>query len=69
MPSAVTCTEPGTVVCPVWLVVNPCKVAPPSIRVMVFVAMSTDRTFHYYAWDDLVRASGGKLRSLGVAPR
>ncbi len=33
----------------------------------LFVAMSTDRTFHYYAWDDLVRASGGKLRSSGAA--
>jgi 3-phytase len=31
----------------------------------LFVAMSTDRTFHYYAWDDLVKASGGKLRSAG----
>lgn len=29
----------------------------------LFVAMSTDKTFHYYAWDDLVAASGGKLRS------
>lgn len=31
----------------------------------LFVAMSTDRTFHYYAWADLVKASGGKLRSAG----
>lgn len=31
----------------------------------LFVAMSTDRTFHYYAWADLVRASGGRLRSAG----
>lgn len=26
----------------------------------MLVAMSTDRTFHYYAWDDLVRAAGLK---------
>jgi 3-phytase len=26
----------------------------------LFVAMSTDRTFHYYAWDDLVKAVGLK---------
>lgn len=24
----------------------------------LFVAMSTDRTFHFYAWDDIVRAAG-----------
>ncbi len=24
----------------------------------LFVAMSTDRTFHYYAWDDIARAAG-----------
>jgi len=26
----------------------------------LFVAMSTDRTFHFYAWDDLARAAGLK---------
>lgn len=33
----------------------------------LFVAMSTDRTFHYYAWDDLVHATGGKLRRIDDA--
>ena len=30
----------------------------------LFVAMSTDRTFHYYAWDQFARAPGELLRSL-----
>ena len=30
----------------------------------LFVAMSTDRTFHYYAWDQFAHAPGELLRSL-----
>ncbi len=30
----------------------------------LFVAMSTDRTFHYYAWNQLSQAPGAELRSL-----
>jgi 3-phytase len=26
----------------------------------LFVAMSTDRTFHFYAWDDIAAAAGLK---------
>ncbi len=42
------------------------NVALPGFPDGLFVAMSTDRTFHYYAWQDiaggkLVRAPGGKL--------
>jgi 3-phytase len=30
----------------------------PGFRGGLFVAMSTDRTFHFYAWDDLAAAAG-----------
>ena len=30
----------------------------------LFVAMSTERTFHYYAWDQIANAPGEPLRSL-----
>ena len=30
----------------------------------LLVAMSTDKTFHYYAWDQFVNAPGPRLRSL-----
>ncbi len=33
-------------------------VALPGFPGGLFVAMSTDRTFHFYAWDDLVRGAG-----------
>lgn len=32
----------------------------------LFVAMSTDRTFHFYAWDDLAAAAGLKSAPAGV---
>lgn len=35
-------------------------VALPGFPGGLFVAMSTDRTFHFYAWDDLARAAGLK---------
>lgn len=34
------------------------SVALPGFPGGLFVAMSTDRTFHFYAWDDLARAAG-----------
>ncbi len=36
------------------------NVALPGFPGGLFVAMSTDRTFHFYAWDDLARAAGLK---------
>lgn len=33
-------------------------VALPGFPGGLFVAMSTDRTFHFYAWDDIARAAG-----------
>lgn len=34
------------------------NVALPGFPGGLFVAMSTDRTFHFYAWDDVARAAG-----------
>lgn len=36
------------------------NLALPGFPGGLFVAMSTDRTFHYYAWDDLAAAAGLK---------
>jgi 3-phytase len=35
----------------------------PGYESGLFVAMSTDKTFHYYRWQDFVKYSGGQLQA------